>query len=205
MPRATINTHIGRDRFYTRQKECGYPGNKTVRQTDMWLLRYKPRKSVTTAGRSYPLVMGMWTLFGHQGGSTVPFGHNAGGAARIPHCKQTEAGTVCGVGRLLMVFFTHLWKMGGYCVVSKCKNRGGHGFPRDKSLRKAWMNRIRRESSWAPSKHSKVCHEHFTDEDYLQSTVFGEFSWKLNISIHVKYDGVTNFRPLNPQKAVLCR
>ena len=51
MPRATFNTHIGRERFYTRQKECSYPGKKTVRQADVWLLGYKPRKSVTTADR----------------------------------------------------------------------------------------------------------------------------------------------------------
>ena len=57
------------------------------------------------------------------------------------------------------------------CDLSARTVGGGHGFPKDKSLRKALMNRIRRESSWAPSKHSKVCHEHFTDEDCLQLTV----------------------------------
>ena len=60
----------------------------------------------------------------------------------------------------------------------------GHGFSRDKSFRKAWMNRIRRDRFWAPSKGSKVCHEHLTDGDYSQSTVLREFSWKLNISTY---------------------
>ena len=51
MPRATVAAQVDGCWLHSRQKECGYPRKKTVRQTDMWLLRYKPRKSVTTAGR----------------------------------------------------------------------------------------------------------------------------------------------------------
>ena len=70
MPRATFNTHIGRDRFYTRQEEYGYPGKKTVGQTDMWLLRYKPSKSVTTASR--PLILTFLCYSQRQAGATAP-------------------------------------------------------------------------------------------------------------------------------------
>ena len=47
--RATVATQMDWW-FHSQQKECGYPP-KENRQTDIWLLRYKPHKSVTAAGR----------------------------------------------------------------------------------------------------------------------------------------------------------
>ena len=53
VPRATFNKQIGRGRFYSRQKECGYPRKKTAYQPDMSLLGHKPLKSLATTNRSY--------------------------------------------------------------------------------------------------------------------------------------------------------
>ena len=64
--------------------------------------------------------------------------------------------------------------MGGYCVVYGCKLRGGHKFPKDPALRKAWLARIRRESTFKPSEHSRVCRDHFVVEDYVGMTYAGE-------------------------------
>ena len=52
--------------------------------------------------------------------------------------------------------------MGGNCVVYNCNKRGGHKFPQDKTLRKAWLARIRREETFIPTAYSTVCRAHFT-------------------------------------------
>ena len=70
------------------------------------------------------------------------------------------------------------------CCVPGCKNRGGHMIPGDISLRKKWLNAIRRQetavsklnNTWEPkSKSAVVCFEHFKPEDYISVTVHGEF------------------------------
>ena len=55
VPRATVATQMDGCWFHSRQKKCGYPRKKTVHQTDMWLLSYKPRKSVTAHTKFSPL------------------------------------------------------------------------------------------------------------------------------------------------------
>ena len=65
--------------------------------------------------------------------------------------------------------------MGVYCVVSGCKNRGGHCFPtKSNLLRKAWIARVQREDSWNPSGHSRVCPNHFLPSDYLTINAYGK-------------------------------
>ena len=68
--------------------------------------------------------------------------------------------------------------MPNYCAVPKCRNNGGHKFPRDPTLRKRWVIAIRREnpgkmSLWAPGPSAVVCSEHFGPEDYTD-TLLGE-------------------------------
>ena len=65
--------------------------------------------------------------------------------------------------------------MGSYCIAYGCKRRGGHRLPKDPVLRKAWLARIRREDTFQPSEHSRVCHAHFVKEDYVTTTCFGEY------------------------------
>ena len=84
------------------------------------------------------------------------------------------------------------------CCVLMCSNQiGGHTFPVERERKLKWLQQIKRltkDSStgkltpWAPTKHSVVCYDHFTQEDYIGMT--GElidslhtrnpFSFKLN-------------------------
>ena len=59
--------------------------------------------------------------------------------------------------------------------MSGCKNRGGHEFPSNKRLRKAWIEGVEREDSWKPSKHSVVCSSHFLPDDYLTINAYGKY------------------------------
>jgi len=64
--------------------------------------------------------------------------------------------------------------MPALCVVPGCSRRGGHKFPDDGEIRSKWLVAIRRDK-WFPNEHSRVCHVHFTDSDYCDSTSLGEF------------------------------
>ena len=87
MPRATVTTQVDRCWFSSWQKECSYPRKKTVRQTDMWLLSYKPRKSVTTAGRSYNFS----PLFSNrQAGATAPARNQCHMASQDRACSNAH-------------------------------------------------------------------------------------------------------------------
>ena len=63
------------------------------------------------------------------------------------------------------------------CSVPECHNRGGHSFPADPKLRKAWIYAIKRGidrfNLWEPKEHSVVCHTHFKESDYIQETSHG--------------------------------
>eukprot|EP00795_Rhopilema_esculentum_P005350 gene5350-525_t len=50
------------------------------------------------------------------------------------------------------------------------KNISFHKFPEDKAVRKAWLVKIKREN-FVPSRHSRVCSLHFTNESFLRSPV----------------------------------
>ena len=70
---------------------------------------------------------------------------------------------------------------GAWCSVPRCTNTGGHVFPKDETLRKLWIIAIKRASSdkpgsesWEPKKHSRVCHSHFDENDYIKETYFGK-------------------------------
>ena len=49
--RATVGTDMFRHWSHARQKGWGYPPKKTACQSGLHFQRYKPLKSVTTAGR----------------------------------------------------------------------------------------------------------------------------------------------------------
>lgn len=47
------------------------------------------------------------------------------------------------------------------CAVPFCsEKKGGHKFPKDKTVSKQWLAAIRRDN-YTPSKHSRVCKKHF--------------------------------------------
>ena len=58
--------------------------------------------------------------------------------------------------------------------MSGCKNKGGHAFPKNEKLKKIWIAVVRREDSWTPSKHSRVCHDHFLISDYAEENFYGK-------------------------------
>ena len=69
------------------------------------------------------------------------------------------------------------------CCVPGCNNRGGHVIPSNESLRKKWLNAIRRQetgvsrtdNTWEPkSRSAVVCFQHFREEDYITETAHGE-------------------------------
>ena len=52
------------------------------------------------------------------------------------------------------------------CAVPFCsEKKGGHKFPKDKTVSKQWLAAIRRDN-YTPSKHSRVCKKHFNPDDY---------------------------------------
>ncbi|XP_069139342.1 uncharacterized protein [Argopecten irradians] len=65
------------------------------------------------------------------------------------------------------------------CCVPCCSERGGHVFPKEKTLRNAWISAIKRNAverkfaKWVPTKCSVVCSGHFTDADYKSETTYG--------------------------------
>lgn len=58
------------------------------------------------------------------------------------------------------------------CVVPGCSFRGGHRFPSEKLLQKAWLIAIKRVNSgsknrlWTPTESSVVNAAHFLPSDY---------------------------------------
>ena len=63
--------------------------------------------------------------------------------------------------------------MPGTCCVPKCSKKNGHNFPRDDTLRKAWIIAIKRDK-WTPKDRSIVCRDHFLDENYTKETYHGK-------------------------------
>ena len=50
------------------------------------------------------------------------------------------------------------------------KNISLNKFPEDKAVRKAWLVKMKREN-FVPSRHSRVCSLHFTNESFRRSPV----------------------------------
>ena len=60
------------------------------------------------------------------------------------------------------------------CCVPYCTNRGGHLVPiKNKELLKKWMIAIRR-AKFTPNRSTIVCRNHFTSDDYLSKTAYGD-------------------------------
>lgn len=68
------------------------------------------------------------------------------------------------------------------CSVPECSKQGGHKFPEDVKLRKAWVLAIKRSDSvnktklWTPAKHARVCHLHFKETDFHTQSTHGKIS-----------------------------
>lgn len=75
------------------------------------------------------------------------------------------------------------------CVVPGCNNRGGHEFPTDATLKRAWVVAIRQESDdckgklWSPTSNSFVCRSHFLSSDYATSGKTGKITVIIAIAV----------------------
>ena len=93
--------------------------------------------------------------------------------------------------------------MPSHCVAIGCFNSGKVKFPTNLELLQKWKVAVNREgkvkgSLWTPSKHSRLCHEHFKPEDYraTKDAVVG-FERK-----HLKVEAVPSLN-LGTKKSIL--
>ena len=66
------------------------------------------------------------------------------------------------------------------CIVPDCSGRGYHILPKDPVRRGQWIHAIKRGATrfkpWIPpSEFSYICRRHFTDEDYVFLTTYGNY------------------------------
>ena len=67
------------------------------------------------------------------------------------------------------------------CSVPGCTQQGGHKFPNDSLLRKAWIIAIKRDhpgkkgKMWIPCQTARVCHSHFKDDDFVAKNFYGNY------------------------------
>lgn len=61
---------------------------------------------------------------------------------------------------------------GNYCSVPLCDGRGGHKFPKEKTMRFKWLVAVRRDK-WTPTDASVVCRRHFRSSDYRTENTSG--------------------------------
>ena len=87
-----------------------------------------------------------------------------------------------------------------YCAVPFCRNHqckpecelmSFHKFPTELRQRLRWTKSLNRGENWQPSRHSLVCSQHFTPEDFEP---MGEFS----IRIKLKKTAVPSIFPTEP-------
>jgi len=64
---------------------------------------------------------------------------------------------------------------GNYCCVPLCNGRGGHKFPKEKTLRKKWLAAIKRDK-WMPTDATVVCHRHFKSSNYQVENSSGNYA-----------------------------
>ena len=63
------------------------------------------------------------------------------------------------------------------CAVATCNARSGrdpvklYSFPQDEELRRAWIFKCRRKN-YCPSKHARICEQHFVESDFVLSQSF---------------------------------
>lgn len=86
--------------------------------------------------------------------------------------------------------------MRGVCCVPNCKNdisTGGHGFPKDTTIRSRWLKKIKRPN-WTPGKWSKICHHHFKPTDFVVFNSAGKIIFlSSSIKFYAVYKYDTNF------------
>ena len=78
---------------------------------------------------------------------------------------------------------------GSFCAVGGCSNNShrnqtsaiqGRGFlkylniPKDPKRTSDWTKRMNRQFGWKPSDHTKICSDHFHDNDFLQTDKYKE-------------------------------
>lgn len=78
------------------------------------------------------------------------------------------------------------------CCVPRCngnydKNNGVHifKFPRDENLIRKWLTAIRRED-YLPTRHSVVCHRHFTESDIRRYTQYYDAAKDRTLIVRLK-------------------
>ncbi|XP_049271262.1 THAP domain-containing protein 6 [Rhipicephalus sanguineus] len=85
------------------------------------------------------------------------------------------------------------------CCVLRCKSVTSfrpkpltfHRFPKDPDLRRKWISAVCRDPSWAPSKYSSVCSEHFGARDFMTGIkAIGRLKPKAVPSLSVNHDSV---------------
>lgn len=72
----------------------------------------------------------------------------------------------------------------GCCVPGCANQKGGFTFPNDKKLRRSWITSISRvvvdpqgkKTLWNPNKDSRVCEDHFVQNDFKNLTERGKFA-----------------------------
>ena len=81
------------------------------------------------------------------------------------------------------------------CCVRGCNTDSGFHFPSDPEIREKWVIAVNRQS-WAPKKHTVVCHKHFKPDDFVvpNLTLHGKF---FNLKLDV------NFKAIQPRIDVL--
>ncbi|KAL8603440.1 hypothetical protein ACOMHN_053107 [Nucella lapillus] len=62
--------------------------------------------------------------------------------------------------------------MSNRCCVYGCNIPQDHAFPRDPTLRKQWIQLVKREKTFEPTKNSIVCTSHFRKEDYCDGPTY---------------------------------
>ena len=87
---------------------------------------------------------------------------------------------ISGKGKPLFGFPTRFGIM-PQCSVPGCTQQGGHKFPNDSLLRKAWIIAIKRDhpgkkgKMWIPCQTARVCHSHFKDDDFVAKNFYGNY------------------------------
>ncbi|XP_063849708.1 uncharacterized protein LOC135093958 [Scylla paramamosain] len=83
------------------------------------------------------------------------------------------------------------------CCVPQCATQcGDHQFPQEAGMRKLWEVAIKREK-WSPTAASRVCHKHFTGEDYVTTTGRSGNGYRIILSnnVFLKFNQRGRVRP----------
>ena len=96
--------------------------------------------------------------------------HSQSGPTHKPEVDRIQTLSVGKLNVVIFVYYLLAFIMPSTCCSAfKCSERGGHLFPSDLTLRKAWIDGVSRKN-WQPSKSSLLCKKHFREEDYITET-----------------------------------